>query len=806
MFRNYLKIAWRNLKGNKVFSFINILGLAIGITTCSLIALYVLDETAYDKQFADGERVYRIASESNGEKWVALSAPVGAGLKLDFPEVEQVSRLLRMPNVDKFLLKNERAQKQFYETNGYYVDSTFFRIFDYEFKYGNSKTALDEPNSIIISNDVASRLFGEIDPVGQIIKVGLPFATTSYTVKGVLKNSENKSHIPAHMFLSMNNADVGQWAKSQTNWATNSIFHTYVKLASGVVPAVFEGKLKGFLERNGGSDVAGQGFTKTLFIQLLRDIYLHSNFGFEIAPNGNIRYLYIFSSIAAFLLLIACINFMNLSTARSEKRSKEVGVRKVIGAVKSALIAQFLGESLLLSVFSLGLSFLFIQLLLPVFNQLTGKDLILSQHIEIFAGLAALTLFTGLVSGFYPAFYLSSFKPIIALKGKARNNLAAVVVRKGLVVFQFTISIILILGAILVSRQMDFMSNQNLGFSKSQKLVVPLQSTESGNNYQLFRNELTAETQVVATTKASTYPGIENVQDMLFYAEGRSLKENVDISTVYVDNDYVKTLGIKILSGRSFSKEFTADTNSLVLNEMAVEKLGYNAANAVGKKIYYEFQGVKSAMTIIGVVKNYHFEGLQEEIKPIGLSIAPLFSSANNYMIIDLKSDSYEKLLSGIETLWKKVNPGTPFEYSFLDKDFQKNYQKEERTAQLIRYFALVAIFIACLGLFGLATFTAEQRTKEIGVRKVLGASIFGITRLLSEDFLKLVFVSVLIASPVAWWGMNIWLKDFTYKIQIEWWMFASAGVLAAAVALMTISFQSIKAALMNPVKALRSE
>ncbi|WP_229208843.1 ABC transporter permease [Dyadobacter luticola] len=701
-------------------------------------------------------------------------------------------------------MKYEPNQKKFYEINGYYVDSTFFQLFDYDFKFGEKKTALNEPNTIILSEEIAGKFFGDADPVNKVIKVMLPFAENSYTVKGVFKET-GKSHIPARMFLSMNNNDIGGWVKRQSNWSTNNIFHTYIKFNKATSAAGFTDKLKGFLERNGGKDFT-TGVNKTLFIQPLRDIYLHSNFGFEIAPNGNVRYLYIFSSIAAFLLVIACINFMNLSTARSEKRAREVGLRKVIGAVRGGLVGQFLGESMMMSVFALVISFVLILLMTPVLNDVTGKTLSLGEHREIYGWLLALTLGTGLISGCYPAFYLSSFTPISVLKGRLQRSLSAVLIRKGLVVFQFTISMVLILGALLIGRQMDYLSSRSLGFSKNQKMVLPLLSGESASNYKILKDELANNAEVLSATRASAYPGVENVQDMMFYAEGKTVNQNVDVSTVYVDEDYVKTLGINVLAGRSFAKEFTADTNAVVLNETAVRELGYAIDNAVGRKIYYDFDNKKVTMNIIGVVKDYHSEGLQQEIKPLALSIAPIFSSAGSFVVVDLKTSDYKKVLANMEKTWTKINPNSPFEYTFLDQEFQKNYEKEERTAELISYFAFIAIFIACLGLFRLATFTAEQRTKEIGIRKVLGASVLSITQLLSGDFLKLVCISVLIASPLAWWAMDKWLDNFAFKTSISWQIFLAAGSLLIIISLATIGYQTIKAALMNPVRSLKGE
>jgi putative ABC transport system permease protein len=806
MIKHYIKIALRSLIRSKGFSFINIFGLATGMTTCVLIMLYVTDEMSYDRHHQDGYRLYRIASEAKGEKWVAAPAPMAEALKMDFPEVEQSARLLRFPGAEKMLLKYEQNQKHFFETSAYYVDSTYFELFSYDFKFGDIHTALRGPNTIVISDEVATKFFGNENPVDQVLKVGLSFGEFSYTIKGVFKNTGHKSHIPANLFLSMNNGDIGGWVKSQTKWATNSIFHTYVKLKEGSDARAFENKLHDFLNRNGGEEFKAAGFEKRLFIQPIEDIYLHSDYGYEVAPNGNIKYVYIFTSIAVFLLLIACINFMNLSTARSEKRAKEVGMRKVNGADRSSLVGQFLGESLLMSGLALVLTIVMIQLLLPAFNQLTHKDLSLVRMPNIFFWLTLLTVLTGLLSGLYPAFYLSSFKPISVLKGAARNSISAATIRKGLVVFQFTISIVLILGAIVISQQMSYLSSQNLGFDKSQKIVLPIQTSEANASSNTLKNELLNNSQVIAAAKGGTYPGIESITSMLFYAEGKTAQENVDITTNYAEPGYIETLGIELLQGREFAKEFANDQGALMLNEEAIKQLGYTQDNAVGKKVYFEFQNTTRSMDIIGVVKDYHFQSLHQKIKPLALSVDPLFSLPNNYLILNVKSSQYPELIATIQKTWNKINPNSPFAYSFLDQDFQNNYEKEERTSQLIQYFTFIAIVIACLGLFGLATFTFEQRVKEIGVRKVLGASVLQIVTLLSKDFMKLVVISLVLSSPVAYSLMNEWLSGFAYRIDIKWWVFAFAGGVAVLIALLTISFQAIKAALINPVDSLRSE
>jgi putative ABC transport system permease protein len=806
MFKHYLKVAFRNLIRSKGFSFINIFGLATGMTTCLLIMLYVVDESSYDRHHADGDKLFRIASETRNETWVATPAPMAEALKKDFPEVVQSTRLLRFPGAEKMLLKYEDQQKQFFETNAYYADSTFFQLFTYEFKAGDITTALNGPNSIVISEDVASKFFGTENPIDKVLKVGLPFGEFQYTVKGVFKNNGNKSHIPANLFLSMVNNDVGGWVKSQNLWATNSIFHTYVKLKDKLDAPAFEGRLQDFLSRNGGEEFKAAGIDKRLFIQPVEDIYLHSDFGYEVAPNGNIKYLYIFSSIAAFVLIIACINFMNLSTARSERRAREVGIRKVNGTNRSSLVAQFLGESLLMSAIALMLTLALTQLLIPAFNQLTDKQLSLLQLPNVFIWLASLTLITGLLAGLYPAFYLSSFQPISVLKGVEKSALSAVAIRKGLVVFQFSISIVLILGAIMVGQQMSFMSSQNLGFEKDKKVILPIQTGEANANSETLKNELLNNSGIVSVTRAGTYPGIESVTSMLFYAEGKSATDNVDVQTIYAEPGYIATLGIELLQGRDFARDFKNDQNSFILNESAIKQLGYTTQTAIGKKVYYEFQNATQSMEIIGVVRDYHFQGLQQKIKPLALAVHPLFSGPSSYLILDVKTTRYSDLLHDVRKTWSKINPGSPFAYSFLDHDFQRNYEKEERTAQLVGYFTLVAIIIACLGLFGLATFTAEQRIKEIGVRKVLGASVSQLVSLLSKDFMKLIGISIVLSSPLAYFMMDKWLEGFAYHIEVHWWVFILTGIGSAGLALITLGFQAIKYALMNPVKSLRSE
>jgi putative ABC transport system permease protein len=809
MFRNYIKIAWRHLLKNKVFSFINVFGLAIGLSTCLLITLYIVDELGYDQYHRDADRIYRIASSTNkSPDWAATAAPIAWGIKADFPEVEQVTRLLSFPNMDNVLMRygQNNVKKQFFEKNGYYVDSTFFQLFTYEFKYGDVNNALYRPNTIVLSESISEKLFGKQNPVDKVVKLGLPFGDFDYTVKGVFRENENKSHIPAHFFLSMRNGDVGTWVENQHNWANNNIFHTYVKLKNRKDAKAFGKKLPAFINRRGEADLKDAGFSKSLFIQPMEDIYLHSNLDGEIAPNGNIKYLYILGTIALFILAIACINFMNLSTARSQKRAREVGVRKVMGAGKWSLVWQFLGESVLMSVLALLLALVLAWIFLPLFNSLTEKNLQLFGEAEFIFFMIALTLGTGLVSGLYPAFYLSSFKPVSVIKGKIINSFSASIIRKGLVVFQFTISVCLIMGAIVIFRQLHYVENEPLGFNKNQQIVLPLQSSEAAKNYSVLKNELLKNPDVKQVTSCSAYPGIQNINDMLFYSEGKTVSDNVDIHMATVENDFFETLGFRMLHGRGFSKDFTSDSTSIVLNEKAVRDLGYQSETAVGKNIYFDFEKKRQTYRIIGVVKDFHFESLHNEIKPFGFSGNYFFANKYNYLIANVRSADYSKVVAGIQKSWNKLNRATPFAYSFIDEDFQKNYEKEKRTSGIVISFTSIAISIACLGLFGLAAFSAEQRTKEIGIRKVLGAAGSSIVTMLSKDFLKLIPLALLIAFPLGWWAMNKWLDNFVYRIQISWWMFGLAGGIAILIAFLTVSYQSIKSALANPLKSLRTE
>lgn len=810
MFSNFLKITFRNLRRNKIFSFINILGLATGLASCLLIILYIADESRYDTHHKNNDRLYRIASRSSkGETWAATAAPMAEAVKRNLPQVETATRLFTFPDIAKILIQYRQgdSHKKFVEENGYYVDSTFFDVLTYDFIYGNAQKALTEPNSIVISQTMSKKFFGEGNPVGKILLVNTAFGEFNYTVKGVFNETKYPSHIPANYFLSMQNNDLWHWVQIQRRFINNNVFFTYVKLKPGADTRQFQKQLQSFFDREAGEDMKSAGFSLTLFLQPVKDIYLRSNIGNEIAKNGNITYLYILGSIAAFMLVIACINFINLSTARSEKRAKEVGVKKVIGVERAGLIWQFLGESFIMSLLSVALAVALVEMALPFFNNLTQKNIRLFNEPLLFVWVTGLAIVTGVLAGLYPAFYLSAFRPAAVLKGNVTRSFTAATLRKGLVVFQFAISICLVFATLVIHRQLDYIKNRDLGFNKSQKLILPLQEgyLNSENNFSTLKNELLKHPEITAVTSASSYPGIVNLSDMLLYADGKTKADNVDVHINAIEPNFMQTLGIPLLQGRTFYDNNHTDSTSVILNETAIKQLGLTTNNAIGKTVKYDIGDYHGALQIIGVVKDFNFESLHNRIEPFGFTHT-IMGNRFGFLIVSVQSANYAPVLKKIQQSWSKLFPNNPFKYTFLDQDFQRNYEKEQRTSGIIEAFTSIAILIACLGLFGLSAFSAEQRIKEIGIRKVLGASSSEITLLLSKNFLTLVGIAIVIALPAGWYMMNQWLQAFAYRATVSWWLFAVSAVAAILVALATISFQSVKAAIANPIKSLRTE
>ncbi len=783
-----------------------------------LITLYILNETSYDRYQKNADNIYQVGTEfiglGNFKKLPNTPAAMGEMLKQNFPEIQQTTRLSRLFSEDKTLLQyttKNGETKSFYETKGLMADSTYFRMFTYNFVEGNPVTALDNPNTIVLNEEIAKKIFGNEPALNKVIHVSSSTnGDHDFLVTGVFKPIDKPSHIDARFFMSMMGGNIADYIKSAgANLANNNMYYTYLLLQPGSNSQKLEAKFPAFIDKYAGKDLKAFGFYKKQFLVPLKKIHLSEDVKNNITESGSKTYLYILASIAIFTLLIACINFMNLATARSSRRSSEVGIRKVLGAKKRFLVAQFLGESVLMSLIAFILALAFTMLLLPAFNAVSGRHLSLSfsNNISIVLVFLLLSIITGVLAGSYPAFYLSSFKPVKVLKGKFSNSLAAVSLRKGLVIFQFVISVVLIIASVVISNQMHYLRSANLGFDKNQQIVVPLRSKNAKNMYASFKSELLKQSAITNTGASLFYPGITNFADNIFYKDGETMGQGKDVKMNYVDTSYLQTLGINPVAGRVFSNNFYAsDTSgSTILNETAVKQLGFpSAQEAIGKKLHFDFRDSTYNFQIVGVVKDFHFEDLHVPISPYGfqLQTPPQF----NYMIVHAKQTNINSVLKSIQNTWHNLNPTEPFEYSFLDQDFQKNYDAENRLASIVGYFTAIAILISCLGLFGLATFSAEQRIKEIGVRKVLGASVTSIVTLLSKDFLKLVVIAIVIASPIAWWAMNKWLQSFAYKINIGWMVFAITTLVAILIALITISFQAIKAAIANPVNSLRSE
>ncbi|HEX7690775.1 MAG TPA: ABC transporter permease [Sediminibacterium sp.] len=816
MITNYLKTAWRSLMKNKTFSLINIFGLSIGLACCLLISLYLAYELGYDKYHPDADRIYQVGTVfvREGKESSRPNTPgnMGKYMQQEFPEIEETVKLLGLFGEDKTLLRyqgNNASPVSFYENKGYLADPGFFRFFQYHFTEGDPNSALNLPNTVVLSDQTAAKLFGGQPALNKVIHVSSSTnGESDVTVTGVFRSDTRPTHINGQFFLAYRGGEMERYVNRQPGLAYNNMFFTYLKLKKGTDAAQLQSKFPAFLNKYAGDDLKAAGFSKKQFLVALPDIHLRSGMEENVTASGSITYLYILGSVALFSLLIACINFMNLSTARSARRAAEVGIRKVLGANRSSLVKQFLGESLMMSLIALLIAFALALLCLPAFAAACGKPLVFSfsQHGWILAAFVVLALLTGLVAGLYPAFYLSSFKPIRILKSKFSGSLATVSVRKALVVFQFVISSILIISSVVIAKQMRFLRSQDLGFQKEQQLVLPLRSQTAKQAYTPLKTALAQLSSVSAIGASMYYPGIFNPSDTRLYRPGQTIDNSVSLKVNAVDENFIQTLDIKPVAGRLFSKDFPGDTaRAIIINEEAVKKLGFaSSQDAVGKQVYFGKGGADNSADIVGVVKDFHYEDLHLAIMPFSFTLSN--SHNYNYLVVHGNKQDLRTLLSQVENAWHTLIPNEPLEYQFMDEQFQKNYEAQDKLAWMVGFFTVIAILISCLGLFGLATFSAEQRTKEIGIRKVLGASVSNIILLISKDFIQPVLIAIVIASPAAWWIMHTWLQDFAYRTGIGWTVFLLSGLLACLVAFITISSQSLRAAVSNPVNSLRTE
>jgi len=807
MIKNYFKIAFRNFWRNKGFSAINILGLAIGIATCLIILLFVYNELSYDRFNLNSSRIVRVTfqgSSAGGEKFneASIMPPVAQTMKADFPEVLDATRIRDYGNPRLI-----SGDKSFKEDAFAFVDPNFFGVFTLPLIEGDAKSALADPNTVVITKALAHKYFGNEDPMGKVIsfKEG---DKAAYKVTGIIEQVPVNSHFHFELFASMTSLPESK----EPTWMSSN-FYTYLVLKDAHDYKNLEAKLPGMVDKYIGPqmlqamhvslpDFRKKGNNLSFHLQRLTDIHLSTDFASDLSPSGDVRYVYIFGAIALFMLLIACINFMNLSTAGASKRSREVGIRKVLGSLKLDLVRQFLFESVVITAMAFLLAIIFVYLALPVFNNLAGQNLTLrfTEHPLLLPCILLLVLLTGILAGSYPAFYLSSFNPVTILKGKFISGKTSAGLRGGLVVFQFFISITLIVITTVVYKQLSYIQHRKLGYDKEQVMIIPVWML--GKNATVFRDQLANDPRVLSISNSGYLPAGPSDNNNFFVYPGENADQMVKTLRYDVDENYIPALGIQLLTGRNFSRDFASDSLAVVLNESAAKAFGWgekapgqtiSTSNHSGEKINYH---------IIGIVKDFHFRSLHELISPLVMVLSP----NQGMMIVKLKTTDVAGLITVLKSRWDGLGAEEPFTYSFLDERFNNTYQSEQKIGLILAIFAGLTIFIACLGLFGLAKFTAEQRTKEIGIRKVLGASVAAIVNLLSIDFLKLVLVAVVLATPVAWWAMNKWLMDFAYRIDISWWMFVLAAVTALLIALFTVSFQAVKSAIANPVKSLRTE
>lgn len=818
MIKNYFTIALRNLAKHRFYTFINVAGLAIGIAACLVIVLFVISELSFDKHHEKADRIYRVNSEilfgESHYNLALVSAPMAETMIQDYPEVESA---VRFRSRGSYLVKKNETGENIKEFDVIWADSTFFRIFTVPMLKGNPANALADPNSVCISQKIANKFFPGEDALGQTLIMD---NTYSVKVTGVFADMPESGHFKFDILISMSGLEE---AKSSTYLSNN--FNTYVLLREGADVHDLEKKFPAFLEKYIGPQAAqalggdfsmekfkaaGNKFEYTLIP--ITDIHLHSDLTGDLRPNGNISYIYLFSAIALFTLMIACINFMNLSTARSSNRAKEVGVRKVMGSLRSHLVRQFLTESILLSVFSfvlaLGLAYMF----LPIFNSLSQKDLVLPwASANFYWILLAASLFVGILAGLYPSFFLSAFKPVNVLKGNVALGMKSGIIRSSLVVFQFVISIFLVIGTITINRQLNFIQTKKIGFEKDQVIIIH-DVYALRKNAQAFKEEVLKNSFIQSGTLSGFLPVDSWRSDNTYWPEGGPLTEEtmVGLQSWDVDYDYVKTLGMKIKEGRYFSPDFPSDSTAIVINESGAKQFGL-LPDPIGKRIVNygsnnpDGSPDKNSLqtwTVVGVVEDFHFESLKENIS----ALAFFLNKSNGSATFRFEAKNTQDVIQSIEKTWKTLAPGQPFEYSFLDQDFADMYKNEQRLGETFGIFASLAIIIACLGLFALTSFTAEQRTKEIGIRKVLGASVGSIVFLLSREFGKLILIAFVIAAPLSWYAIDWWLKGYMFKVEVGVFVYLGAGLISFLIAWFTMSFQSFRAASSNPVKALRSE
>ncbi len=800
MIRNYFKIAWRNLWRSKAFSAINILGLSIGLACCILMFLFIQHELSYDKFHGQAKNIYRLTSISEGPSGTSnlavTPAPWAPIMKKDYPEIKNYVRIFKTEKTDI----GEPGQQHYSESDLLFADSTFFEVFSVNLEKGDPRKALEVKNSIILTAETARKYFGDADPMGKTLEVNSIFGKVVAQVTGIAKELPAKSHFKFNALV-----PVQTFGDMSSFWSYH-MFQTYLLLNSNVSPSNLESKFPGFVNKYIINNPLADG-KQDIHLQPLTDIHLHSNMVGEIGINGDITYIYVFAGVALFILLIACFNFTNLSTARSLTRAKEVGLRKVVGAARRQLLGQFLGETIVVALISLFIAIAIAFLVLPLFNQLSQRELTmdLTGNYPLIIALIVLIISVGLLAGMYPAIVLSAFKPVEVLKGKFTKSSKGVSFRKLLVTLQFVVSIALIASTILVSRQLIFLQNKKLGFDKENVVVLTMPKDMDTARLTSFKNSLLSAPSVISVAGSSSVPGtaipVNQVND-----GNADLTKALSMQMLWIDMDFVKTMKMKLLAGRDFAAEYPTDKlEGFVINEEAVKKFGWkDPMQSVGKTIQWVVPDrIIKKGKVLGVVENFNINPLNAAVQPLVMHYSLL---RNQYLYVRFNQNNAGKVTGVLEDEFNEFYPKQSFEYSFLDDNLNAMYSKEQRLGRIFSYFSFLAILIACLGVLGLSMYSIQQRIREIGIRKVLGASIPGITAELLKEFVKPVLIAAIIATPIAWYMMSKWLEDFEYRINISWWIFIAAGTIALLIAIVTVSVQAIKAAVANPVQSLRTE
>jgi len=808
MLQNYFKTTIRNLIRNKGYTIINVLGLAIGLAASILIFLFIVSELSYDKFFKDSDRIYRIAVKGrmSGDFFdVAVTpSPMAPTLKRNFPDIETSVRLRQWSQQSLFA----HGHKMFYEKNVFFADSSFFDVFDFKPAIGDLEKALYEPFSVVLTQKLALKYFNEENPIGKILKVNDMY---QFKVTAVLQDIPENTHLKFPLLLSWSSIKKMNDSRMDDNWGSLG-FYTYVKLTENADPEVFNSKIKTFILDNliaqSGEDSSrfeNVQLEFSSYLQPITNIHLHSNLMAELSPNSDISYVYSFSAIAAFILLIACINFMNLTTARSSKRAREVGIRKVHGGFKSQLVAQFIGESVILSFLALIISVILVELTIPVFNGIIGQNISEDLLINPFMILSYLLLaiLVGFIAGSYPAFYLSSFQPVNVLKRNLSKSSKNSTLRNILVIIQFSISIFLMIGTGIIYNQLNYVKSKKLGFDKEHLMVVQLQNERLREKVEFLEEEFRKLSAVTNAAASTTIPG-EGSDGSAYFPEGESTTDPWLIFNSGADYNFIETMGMQIIKGRNFSKDYASDTAGIIINETLLKKLGWGD-DCIGKKITPGEPENKFSFHVIGVVKDFHFLSLHDKIEPY---IIYLSKSNLRTLCIRVNPGNLPQSIEQISNKWTELEPNFPFDYSFLDNTFNELYKSDQRLGKLFIYFSIIAIFIACLGLFGLASYTAEQRTKEIGIRKTFGATTSSISLLLTRDFTKWILLANVLAWPSAYYFLGLWLEKFAFRIDIpdQWPVFVLSAVVSFIVAILTVSLQAIKVANSNPVDAIKYE